>query len=154
MFVSTHSPPHIVSPDEHVLRPVHTPAAQKPERQVLAQPPQFFGSFFVSTHDESQRVVPPPHVITHAPAVHDFPLVQALAHAPQFPGSTERSTHLLPHFVVPPVQRRRQEPPTQTSSTPQTFPQPPQFVPLVTGQAVLAPPGVAVGLADPAAEGF
>jgi hypothetical protein len=69
-MVLVHVPPQLVSPLPHTS--VHTPATQLFPLvvQSVPHPPQFFGSFLVSTHDDPHNVDPPSHTTLHVPATH------------------------------------------------------------------------------------
>jgi hypothetical protein len=69
---------------------------------------------------------PTPHVVRHAPLVHDFPAAQAFPHAPQFLLFALVSTQRLPHLVVPPVQSAEHLPCEQTRLESHLVPQSPQ----------------------------
>jgi hypothetical protein len=54
-----------------------------PPVHFVSQPPQLFGSFFVSTHALPHFVVPPPQSAAHAPCEQTSPALHAVPHVPQ-----------------------------------------------------------------------
>jgi hypothetical protein len=69
---------------------------------------------------------PTPHVVTHMPLTHDFPVMHAFPHAPQLTLFALVSTHKLPHLVVPPLQSAEHLPCEQTKLESHLVPQLPQ----------------------------
>jgi hypothetical protein len=67
----------------------------------LPQPPQFAGSFLVSTQLSPQTSVPAPQTIEHCPERQNCPAGQGLSHAPQWAGSFVVLTQASPHNVTP-----------------------------------------------------
>jgi|SRR6185436_8185190 len=65
------------------------------------QPPQLFGSLFVSTQLRAQRVKVPVQPLTHCPALQTSFAPHAVVHAPQCAGSVENATHVPLQSVIP-----------------------------------------------------
>jgi hypothetical protein len=87
-LVSTHAPPQLVSPDWHV-KP-HVPLSQVGAALVgavqtaLLQAPQCEVSFWRSTQEPEQSVVPLPQFVTQLPPAQTSPVLQVLSQVPQW----------------------------------------------------------------------
>jgi hypothetical protein len=88
LVVSTHAPPHDVSPGAQTqLPPLHASV----EPQDFPQPPQSCAFVCVSTHAPLQLVSAGSHDAPQAPRSHTCPLEHDAPHAPQLVGSDCRS---------------------------------------------------------------
>lgn len=134
VFMSTHSPPHAVSPFVQSL--AHMPSTQTwlPMHGLL-QPPQCAALRLVSTQAPSHSAKPLLQLAIHTPSVHNaVPLAgasQALPHILQFCGSALRSTQAPSHSSNPGLQAMPHSPSLQVAlplpGTGQAMPHFPQF---------------------------
>jgi hypothetical protein len=107
----------------------HEPWEQtSPAAHGFPQPPQFAGSFWISTQRPPHAVVPPEHASAQVPPEQTSPGAHVVPQPPQFAGSVWVLTQLWPHFVEPPPHESAQAPPEQTSPAAHVVPQAPQFV--------------------------
>ena len=126
--VSVQVEPHkVVEPVQMQLPPLH----DVPPVHGLPQPPQFFGSLSMSTHDPLQLILVPEHVAPHADDSHTSPEAHALLQSPQWAGSFVRSTHALPHIVRPGP--HLQTPPMHVDPPSHAVPHFPQFAGSLAG---------------------
>jgi hypothetical protein len=99
--------------------------------QALPQLPQFFGSFWTSTHPWSQRIPPEAQAKSHCPEEHTGTApdgaTQTLSQPPQLATSEAGSTQEAPHGISGATQSSEQAPWEHTSPSSQTTPQLPQF---------------------------
>jgi hypothetical protein len=153
---SAKRPLQLAKPSEHAAT-VHLAAPQVPVPfgglvQSMPQPPQFFGSWSVSSQLVPQQVrlepqlAPPPQPPTQVPPEQLSPVAHARPHAPQFAGSplrltsqpsaATRSQSAKPRTQLPMPQVLALQPATAFASGGQVKPQPPQLVgsPVVSRQ--------------------